>query len=151
MNSLTDGDALARGEIDAAALSTAGLPGEVIDGLFNWLAMPGKRGLLAALAMRRGELLAALPQQPEGQLEAQAVLAGKTLVLTGTLPTLKRDDAKAMIEAAGGKVAGSVSKKTDYVVAGEEAGSKLDKARELGVAVIDETELIELLKKGTNA
>ena len=68
---LTDGDALARGEIDAAALSTAGLPGEVIDGLFNWLAMPGKRGLLAALAMRRGELLAALPQQPEGQLEAQ--------------------------------------------------------------------------------
>ena len=148
---LTDGDALARGEIDAAALSTAGLPGEVIDGLFNWLAMPGKRGLLAALSMRRGELLAALPQQPEGQLEAQAVLAGKTLVLTGTLPTLKRDDAKAMIEAAGGKVAGSVSKKTDYVVAGEEAGSKLDKARELGVAVIDETELIELLKKGTNA
>ncbi len=148
---LTDGDALARGEIDAAALSTAGLPGEVIDGLFNWLAMPGKRGLLAALSMRRGELLAALPQQPEGQLEEQAVLAGKTLVLTGTLPKLKRDDAKAMIEAAGGKVAGSVSKKTDYVVAGEEAGSKLDKAKELGVAVIDETELIELLKKGTNA
>jgi DNA ligase (NAD+) len=61
------------------------------------------------------------------------VLAGKTLVLTGALPTLKRDDAKALIEAAGGKVTGSVSKKTDYVVAGEEAGSKLEKARELGV------------------
>ncbi|MBS1145161.1 MAG: ligA [Proteobacteria bacterium] len=75
-------------------------------------------------------------------------LAGKTLVLTGTLPTLKRDDAKAMIEAAGGKVAGSVSKKTDFVVAGEEAGSKLEKALELGVAVIDEAELLKLLQRG---
>ncbi len=78
-------------------------------------------------------------------------LAGKTFVLTGTLPTLKRDDAKAMIEAAGGKVAGSVSKKTDYVVAGEEAGSKLEKAVELGVTVIDEAALIELLTQGVNA
>ena len=76
------------------------------------------------------------------------LLAGKTLVLTGTLPTLKRDDAKAMIEAAGGKVAGSVSKKTDFVVAGEEAGSKLEKAMELGVAVIDEAELLKLLELG---
>ena len=75
-------------------------------------------------------------------------LAGQTLVLTGTLPTLKRDDAKAMIEAAGGKVAGSVSKKTDYVVAGEEAGSKLEKALELGVSVIDEAGLLKLLEKG---
>ncbi len=72
-------------------------------------------------------------------------LAGKTLVLTGTLPALTRDDAKAMIEAAGGKVTGSVSKKTDYVVAGEEAGSKLDKARELGVSVIGEDELRALV------
>ena len=76
------------------------------------------------------------------------VLAGKTLVLTGTLPTLKRDEAKALVEAAGGKVAGSVSKKTDYVVAGEEAGSKLEKALELGVPVIDEAELMKLLEKG---
>ncbi|KNZ31603.1 MAG: NAD-dependent DNA ligase LigA [Methylibium sp. NZG] len=72
-------------------------------------------------------------------------LAGKTFVLTGTLPTLGRDDAKDRIEAAGGKVSGSVSKKTHYVVAGEGAGSKLDKARELGVAVIDEAALLELL------
>ena len=67
-------------------------------------------------------------------------------MLTGTLPTLKRDEAQAMIEAAGGKVSGSVSKKTSYVVAGEEAGSKLARAQELGVAVLDEDGLIELLK-----
>jgi len=76
---------------------------------------------------------------------AQLPLAGKTFVLTGTLPTLSREQAKEMLEAAGAKVAGSVSKKTDYVVAGAEAGSKLDKARELGVAVIDEAGLQALL------
>ena len=75
-------------------------------------------------------------------------LAGKTFVLTGTLAHYSRDDAKKLIEDAGGKVAGSVSKKTDYVVAGEEAGSKLDKARELGVAVIGEQEM-ESLAKGS--
>src|ERR1700733_6905468 len=72
-------------------------------------------------------------------------LQGMTFVLTGTLPTLTREDAKARIETAGGRVSGSVSKKTHYVVAGEEAGSKLDKARELGVKVIDEAALVELL------
>ena len=74
-------------------------------------------------------------------------VAGKTFVLTGTLPTLKRDQAQALIEAAGGKVSGSVSKKTDYVVAGEAAGSKLEKANALGVAVLSEGELLELLGK----
>jgi DNA ligase (NAD+) len=78
---------------------------------------------------------------------APQTLAGKTFVLTGTLPTLGRDEAKEMIEAAGGKVTGSVSKKTDYVVAGEEAGSKLDKARELGVVVLDEAGLRSILRK----
>jgi DNA ligase (NAD+) len=68
-------------------------------------------------------------------------LTGKTFVLTGTLPRFTRDEAKKMIEDAGGKVTGSVSKKTDYVVAGSDAGSKLDKARELGVAVIDEEQM----------
>jgi DNA ligase (NAD+) len=83
----------------------------------------------------------------EGQPAARAPkpLAGKTIVLTGTLPTLTRDEARDMLEAAGAKVAGSVSKKTDYVVAGAEAGSKLDKARELGVAILDEQGLKDLL------
>jgi DNA ligase (NAD+) len=75
-------------------------------------------------------------------------LAGLTFVITGTLPTLGRDEAKDKVEAAGGKVAGSVSKKTDYVVAGAEAGSKLTKAQELGVKVIDENQLMELLNGG---
>ncbi len=71
-------------------------------------------------------------------------LAGRTFVLTGTLPKLTREEATAKIEAAGGKVSGSVSKKTDYVVAGTEAGSKLDKAQKLGVKIIDEAELLRL-------
>ena len=73
--------------------------------------------------------------------------AGKTFVLTGTLPTLKRSEAQALIEKEGGKVAGSVSKKTSYVVAGEETGSKLTKAQELGIPILSEGELLELLSK----
>jgi DNA ligase (NAD+) len=73
------------------------------------------------------------------------VFAGKVFVLTGTLPTLSREKATAMIEAAGGKASGSVSKKTSYVLAGEEAGSKLEKAKQLGVPVIDEAEFRRLL------
>lgn len=73
------------------------------------------------------------------------ILAGKTVVVTGTLPTLSRNDAKNMIEAHGGKAAGSVSKKTDYVLAGEAAGSKLVKAQELGITIIDEAEFLQLI------
>ncbi len=144
---LVEGGELARNGVDAPALSRAGLPGEVIDSLVAWLQQPGHRGLLAAVALRRSELLAAMPATPVATA-VSLPLAGKTLVLTGTMPTLKRDQAKEMIEAAGGKVSGSVSKKTDYVVAGEEAGSKLEKALALGVEVIDESALIALLHEG---
>ena len=88
---------------------------------------------------RAGLTMTAEKRKKTSQLE------GLTFVLTGTLPNLSREDAKAKIEAAGGRVSGSVSKKTSYVVAGEEAGSKLDKAKELGVKVLDETGLEELL------
>jgi DNA ligase (NAD+) len=85
-------------------------------------------------------------QEGEAAAVVPKPLSGKTFVITGTLPTLSRDQAKEMLEAAGAKVAGSVSKKTDYLLAGSDAGSKLDKARELGVAVIDEAVLSSLLQ-----
>lgn len=84
-------------------------------------------------------------EEHDGQQQHGGILQGKTLVLTGTLPTMSRDDAKALIEAAGGKVSGSVSKKTDFVVAGAEAGSKLEKAASLGVVILDESGLTALL------
>jgi DNA ligase (NAD+) len=80
-----------------------------------------------------------------GKQAATGVLLGKTLVLTGALPNLSRDACQALIEAAGGKVSGSVSKKTDFVVAGADAGSKLEKAQGLNVAIINEAELLTLL------
>jgi DNA ligase (NAD+) len=84
----------------------------------------------------------------EKQTKKKGPLADLTFVLTGTLPTLKREEAKERIEGAGGKVAGSVSSKTSYLVAGDEAGSKLDKARQLGVEVIDEERLLSILEHG---
>ncbi len=97
---------------------------------------PGKR-LLAKLR--------SLGIDPQGTVATTGVFTGKTLVLTGTLPTLKREEAEQLILNAGGKVSGSVSKKTSFVLAGEEAGSKLDKAKELGVPVIDEKEFRRML------
>jgi DNA ligase (NAD+) len=108
----------------------------------DFFAEPHNRDVIAAL--RR----AGVHWQEGAPRRATAgPLAGRTFVLTGTLPTLTRDEAKALLEAAGATIAGSVSKKTDYVVAGADAGSKLAKARALGVAVIDEDEMQRLLRK----
>jgi DNA ligase (NAD+) len=107
----------------------------------QFLDEPHNRGVIEALQ-------AAGVSWPKSEPAPQrAASATKTFVLTGTLPTLSRDEARAAIEAKGHKVAGSVSKKTDYVVAGDDAGSKLEKARSLGVSVIDEAGLLNLLKE----
>ncbi len=104
---------------------------------------PRNRTLIAELAS-----LGVAPTAPTAGGPKGTALAGKTFVLTGTLPTLTREAAAAMIEAEGGKVSGSVSKKTHYVLAGEEAGSKLEKAKSLGVPVIDEAEFRRMLAGG---
>ncbi len=114
----------------------------VAQSIVDFFAESHNREVIAAL--RAGGV--AWPEHEGVAAIMPGALEGKTFVLTGTLPTLTRDEAKSLIEAAGAKAAGSVSKRTDYVVAGEEAGSKLTKARELGVAVLDEAGLLELLK-----
>ena len=91
------------------------------------------------------QLLASGMQLSVEEKIISAAIAGKTFVLTGTFPTMTRDEAKDLLEKAGGKVAGSVSKKTDYVVAGSDAGSKLTKAEELGIPIIDEAAMLKLL------
>ena len=119
----------------------AGLPAGVAEALASWLQVEGNVAALGQLNGLREKLLAELPQLPT----AGGKFEGKTFVLTGTLPTMSRDEAAALIEAAGGKVSGSVSKKTSYVVAGSDAGSKLAKAQELSVALLDEAALLALL------
>jgi DNA ligase (NAD+) len=118
-----------------------GLAKKSADVIFSELHSESVRQVIAGLAAAGVELSAEKRQRREVE-----GVAGKAFVLTGTLPTLKRNEAADRIKNAGGKLSGSVSKKTDFVVAGEEAGSKLDKARELGVKVIDEAALLALLE-----
>jgi DNA ligase (NAD+) len=120
-----------------------GLPAAVAESLDNWMAQPGNREQVKALHLLREDLLAQLPES----VAAEGHLTGKTFVITGTLPTMGRDQAAALIEAKGGKVSGSVSKKTHYLVAGADAGSKLAKAQELEVTILDEAGLLALLEK----
>lgn len=129
--------------VDLRVFDVFGLPETVATALEQWMGVRANRGALAALVALRRELLDALPQEEAAPTGA---LTGKTFVLTGTLPTMSRDQAGALIEQAGGKVSGSVSKKTSYVVAGAEAGSKLEKAEALGVTVLDEAGLLALLE-----
>ena len=114
----------------------------VAESIHAFFAEPHNQQVIDALLQRRLRMAGERRREPT---PAPRPLAGKTFVLTGTLPTLAREDAKEMIESLGGKVAGSVSKKTDWVVAGAEAGSKLDKAEALGVPVLDEAGLLALL------
>ncbi len=126
----------------AHALIITGLPADSAQALVAWLEEPANARLLGAC----GEALAQLEAiTPRSNAAAAGPLDGQTVVLTGTLSTLGRDDAKAKLEALGAKVSGSVSRKTSFVVAGDAAGSKLDKAQELGVEVWDEARLLALL------
>lgn len=124
-----------------------GIGDKIIDNLERWFADEDKQRFVAKLL--GGGVAPVAPTVPNSAAavddSAGGELAGKTVVLTGTLSGFSRNEAKALLEAAGAKVTGSVSRKTDYVVAGEAAGSKLSKARELGVAVLDEAQLLALL------
>lgn len=122
----------------------AGLPNEVAMGLADWLDREGHGPMLLKAEDYRQKLLALAPEQAE---QVAGPLEGQTAVLTGTLTQMNRDEAKARLEALGAKVAGSVSRKTSFVVAGAEAGSKLTKAQELGVPVWDEDQLVAFLAK----
>ncbi len=113
---------------------------KIAESVVTWFSVPANRDLLERLQAAGLKMTFTAPASRE-----ENPFFGKTLVFTGTLPTLGRAEAKTLAQDAGAKVSGSVSKKTDYVVAGEEAGSKLDKARQLGVTVIDEAEFLRLL------
>lgn len=131
-------DAIAQASVeDLEAIDEVG---EVIaHSVRQWFDLPQNRALIDKLRQ------AGLKFDSETyRAKATGAFTGKTFVLTGTLPTLKRDEAAAKIEALGGKVSGSVSKKTDYVLAGEEAGSKLEKARELKIPILDEKQFLKL-------
>lgn len=117
----------------------SGIGGTMAEAITGFFKEPRNRATVAAL------LKAGVEPQVAAKTATSSLFAGKTFVLTGTLPSMSREEATAKIEAAGGKASGSVSKKTSYVLAGAEAGSKLDKAKELGVPVIDEAELLRML------
>jgi len=120
-----------------------GIGPEIAQSVSQWFQVPANQTLINRL--REAGLQLAAQVRTTTKPKSQA-LSGKTFVLTGTLPTLKRDEAKELIEKAGGKVTNSVSSKTDYVVVGEEAGSKLEKAQSLGITQLSEAQLMELLK-----
>ncbi|MGF1478392.1 MAG: NAD-dependent DNA ligase LigA [Cyanophyceae cyanobacterium] len=119
-----------------------GIGTEIAQSVFDWFRIPANQSLVERL-QAAGLQLAASPPEPQ----SAATLLGKTFVITGTLPTLTRGEAKERIEAVGGKVTGSVSSKTNYLVVGEDAGSKLDKAQQLGIAQLTEAQLLDLLNQ----
>jgi DNA ligase (NAD+) len=140
-------------ELEAAALHTPerltevhGIGETIAESLRQWFATPANQELLVGLERVGFSLAAGEAERGAAGAEGGGRLAGASFVLTGTLPNLSRSQAQALIEAAGGKVSGSVSKKTSFVVAGEEAGSKLGKAEALGVRVLDEAGLKALLR-----
>ncbi|WP_417473365.1 NAD-dependent DNA ligase LigA [Luteimonas mephitis] len=135
-------DAQALLDAPAHNLVIAGLPGDTVDAFVQWRGDAANAGLLLRSARAQAQLRALLPSHDAA---AAGPLEGRTVVLTGTLASMGRDEAKEKLEALGAKAAGSVSKKTSFVVAGESAGSKLAKAEELGIEVWDEARLLAFL------
>jgi DNA ligase (NAD+) len=132
----------------ASAASIEGVYGigpEIAQSVYQWFQVPANQSLIERLKTTGLQLQSAVRSQKSEQTSLQ--LAGKIFVITGTLPTLKRDEAKDLIQKAGGKITNSVSAKTSYVVVGEDAGSKLEKALSLGIAQLSESELLELLEQ----
>ncbi|MEB3178647.1 MAG: NAD-dependent DNA ligase LigA [Nostocaceae cyanobacterium] len=121
-----------------------GIGGEIAMSVHQWFRISANQTLIERLQAAQLQLAQELVTLKNA---SSLPLAGKTFVITGTLPTLKRDDAKAMIQKAGGKVTDSVGKKTDYLVVGEDAGSKLTKAQELGITQLSETQLLEMVEE----
>ncbi len=115
---------------------------EIAQSVFQWLRIPANQTLITRLKQAGLQLESALVSSPEKSSPNSKHLSGKTFVITGTLPTLKRKEAEELIEKAGGKVTSSISAKTNYLVVGEEAGSKLEKAQKLGITTISEQELL---------
>jgi DNA ligase (NAD+) len=151
-------DAELKAEIAAieARLETGGLKAKLVEvgpvaaaSVLDYFSSPAGKKVLTRIREleiqpERGASLRVSGDNATGGAMLRAPFTGKTFVLTGTLPTLTREEATAKVEALGGKVTGSVSKKTDFVLAGAEAGSKLDKAQSLGVKIIDEKEFLKL-------
>jgi len=139
-----DVELLAKASPEAIA-SIFGIGEEIAQSISKWFRQDTNQNLIKRLQGAGLQFVASQKDQPA--IAPNPHIAGQTFVVTGTLPTLKRDQAKDMIKAAGGKVTDSVSKKTNYLVVGEDAGSKLDKAKSLGVSCISEDELLKLLQK----
>lgn len=123
-----------------------GIGSEIAQSVYQWFRIPANQILISRLRAV-GLQLASDVETAAAPLFINQMLSGKTFVITGTLPTLKRDEAKALIQNAGGKVTDSVSKKTDYLVVGEDAGSKLEKAQSLGISCLSEAELLAMLEE----
>jgi len=132
---------LASADVSAIA-SVYGIGSEIAQAVHQWFRIPANQALIERLQAAGLQFAAEATLQPTSENQS---LAGKIFVITGTLPTLKRDEAKALIQQAGGRVTDSVSAKTNYLVAGENAGSKLEKAQTLEISILSEEQLLEML------
>jgi DNA ligase (NAD+) len=120
-----------------------GIGAEIAQSVYQWFRTPANQSLISRIQAIGLELANSAEAQAVGEINQK--FAGKTFVVTGTLPTLKRDEAKALIQKSGGKITDSISRKTDFLVVGADAGSKLEKARKLEISQLTEAQLLAML------